>query len=89
MLFLARIFNVIFNLLEFSIFIDVIISWVYRESNTFTDIIHTVTEPLLAPGRKIQDKLMPGSPMDFSPILALVLIRIIRTIVNNILLGIF
>lgn len=82
---LRSAFNLLFQVLELFLIIDVVLSWVYRGSNKLTDIIHTFTEPFLAPGRKIQENLMPGSPLDLSPILGLAIIWLLRTIVMTIL----
>ncbi len=86
MIFILRnAFNLLFELLEILILIDVVLSWVYRGRNSITEVIHIFTEPFFAPGRKIQEKFIPGLPVDLSPILGLFFIRILRVIVNTIL----
>lgn len=82
---LIKAFNLLFNLLEFFILIDVVLSWVYRGRNNITDIIHIFTEPFLRPGRKIQDRFIPNTPLDFSPIIAIFIIWILRNVINVIL----
>ncbi|MCF7913457.1 MAG: YggT family protein [Candidatus Cloacimonetes bacterium] len=42
-----------------------------------------LTEPVMRPIRELQNKLIPGSPLDFSPILVIILLNLLR----NILLG--
>lgn len=79
---LGKLFNILFNLLEYLIFIDVILSWVYRGENSITRLIHAATEPILAPGRKIQERLMPQVPVDLSPILGLFIISLLQRVVN-------
>ncbi|MFL0269602.1 YggT family protein [Candidatus Clostridium radicumherbarum] len=75
--------NYLFTLLEYAIFIDVILSWVYRgRGNTLIDILHIFTEPFMAPARKIQDRLIPSTMLDFSPIVAYFIIAVLRYIVN-------
>lgn len=75
--------NYLFTLLEYAIFIDVILSWVYRgRGNTLIDILHIFTEPFMAPARKIHERLIPSTMLDFSPIIAYFLIAVLRYIVN-------
>jgi YggT family protein len=78
--------NLLFNLLEYAIFIDVILSWVYRGSgNVLIDILHIFTEPFMAPARRIQQKFMPSSMLDFSPIIAYFIIVVLRNIMLRLL----
>ncbi|SKA76969.1 YggT family protein [Clostridium sp. USBA 49] len=81
--------NILFSLLQDAIVIEALLSWIYRGSgNVFTDILHTITEPFLVPARKITYKLFPNMMLDFSPIIALFIIRILQFIINA-LLGMF
>lgn len=79
--------NILFNILEYAIFIDVILSWVYRgPGNVFIDILHMFTEPFMAPARKLQERFMPAmSMLDFSPIIAYFILVILRYIINYLL----
>ena len=83
---LYKLFNAIFNVLEFAILIEVVLSWVYaRRSNQYTELLHKITGPLLQPGRKIQEKYFSNTMVDFSPIIALFILMILRKIVYIIL----
>ncbi|MCI1943718.1 YggT family protein [Clostridium luticellarii] len=83
---LALALSLLFRFLEIAIIADVILSWVMPgRGNALTDLIHVFTEPLMRPGRILQQKLMPGLPLDFSPIIAFVMIDIVRGIVFSIL----
>lgn len=83
---IAYAVNLLFRFLEMAIFIDVILSWVYRGSgNTFTNLIHVFTDPFMAPARKLQEKIAPGLMLDFSPIVALFILDILRSIIFAIL----
>lgn len=74
--------KLLFNFLEYAIFIDIILSWVMPgKRNGVTDLLHVFTEPFLIPGRKIQQKIMPGFMMDFSPIIAFMLLSLIERII--------
>lgn len=84
---MVRLLDMIFNVLEFSIFAEVVLSWVYpRGSNQYIDLLHKVTGPLLLPGRKIQEKYFPNTMVDFSPIIALVIIMAVRSILFRVLI---
>lgn len=78
--------NILFSILQDAIIIDALLSWIYRgRGNTFTDILHTITEPFLAPARKITYRLFPNMMLDFSPIIALFIIRILQFVVITVL----
>lgn len=80
------IFGLIFNVVELAIFIEVILSWVYAgRSNQYIELVHKITEPLLEPGRRIQNKYFNNTMVDFSPMIALIILMILRRIVFGIL----
>lgn len=80
-----RFFDIIFSALQYAIFIEVILSWVYRGTNQYVELLHKVTGPLLEPGRKIQEKYFGNTMVDFSPIIALVMIMVVRSLVLGLL----
>ncbi|MBU3180123.1 YggT family protein [Clostridium psychrophilum] len=83
---ISSLINIIFDVLEYAILIEVILSWVYAgRSNQYIDLLHKITNPLLEPGRKIQDRYFNNMMVDFSPIIALFIIMILRKIVFFIL----
>lgn len=74
--------EVLVNFLEIAIFIDVILSWVAPGmENTFTDILHSITDVLYYPGRKLQEMLLPNFGLDFSPIVAILILGLIEAFV--------
>jgi YggT family protein len=78
--------SLLFKFLEGAIFIEVILSWVMPgKSNAFLGFLRIFTEPFMAPGRKIQEKLMPRLMIDFSPIIALFILDILRTVIFSII----
>lgn len=82
-MYLYNIINAFFNVLEYAILIEVVLSWVYAgRSNQYTEMLHKVTNPLLQPGKKIQERYFGNMMVDFSPIIALVIIMILRRIVS-------
>lgn len=60
------------------IFIRIILSWMPRARNSFTQFVFDVTEPLLKPFRRFNPK---GSPIDLSPIIVIILVEILRNVV--------
>ncbi|WP_243105911.1 YggT family protein [Clostridium tetani] len=79
---LFKMFSIIFNIMEAAILIDILLSFLGRGMrNSFTELVRTITEPLLAPGKKIQEMIAPGLMLDFSPIFAFFIISIMRKIV--------
>ncbi|WP_243143358.1 YggT family protein [Clostridium estertheticum] len=82
-MYLYNVINMFFKVLEYAILIEVVLSWVYAgRSNQYTEILHKITNPLLEPGRKIQDRYFGNMMIDFSPIIALGIIWALRKIVS-------
>jgi YggT family protein len=76
--------DVAFEILNWLILARVLLSWVSRDySNPVIRFVYEFTEPILAPIRK----LMPRSsmPIDFSPILAVLLLQLIRKLIFGLL----
>lgn len=74
--FVTTFFRILFEVLSLLILARVILSWVDRGgSSQVSQIIYELTEPILGPIRSI----MPAVGMfDFSPIIALLLLRAIQ-----------
>lgn len=72
--------GIFFEMLNFLILIRVIMSWVTRggpSQNPFVAMIYQMTEPILAPFRQLQHKLGIQGMLDFSPIFALITLRLV------------
>lgn len=83
---LGTALGLLFRFLEAAILIDVILSWIPGgRGGRLAELLHVFTEPLMKPGRILQEKIMPGLMMDFSPIIALFILDIIRGIVFRII----
>lgn len=79
-------FSLLFRFLEGAILLDVVLSWIMPgRRGGFIDLLHIFTDPFMIPGRKIQEKLIPGLMIDFSPIIALLILDILQRIVYIIL----
>lgn len=76
LLLLKSIANTVINFFTFAIFIMVILSWVGQGSyNAMADILHQLTEPVMAPARKI---IPPMGGLDLSPMVVLLLLMVIK-----------
>lgn len=76
MLSVAELFSLFLNVLLFSIFIQVIISWVNPGVyNPAVSLIYSLTEPVLRPCRRL---VPPISGMDLSPLVALIAIQLVK-----------
>lgn len=72
----------LFRFIEMAILLEVILSWVLPgKKSVFTDLLHVFTDPFMIPGRKLQSMIAPNLMIDFSPIIALILVDIIQRIV--------
>ena len=72
----ARIVDVLLTLCYWLILIRAVISWVNPDPyNTIVIFLRRVTEPVLEPIRRI----MPASGIDFSPIIAFLLIIFLKS----------
>lgn len=79
-----------FGLLEWLILIRIILSWLPIGRNPVTDILYTLTEPILGPVRSMMDKspLGGGMMIDFSPVIALFVLRLVHMLLDG-LIGLF
>jgi YggT family protein len=75
------------QLLEMLIFVDAIMSFVIRpRSNSFSKILGLIVDPVIKPCQMLQKKVVSNSPVDFSPLMALILIELLRRILFTIFL---
>jgi YggT family protein len=87
-----RTVDIVFGIIEFAILARVIISWLpmqrgNRLTNKLVTFLYQVTEPILAPIRSLIERSSFGKNMmfDFSPIIAFLLIGLLRNIVLSLL----
>lgn len=70
----AELVSLAINVFIFAIFIQVIISWINPGAyNPVLSLLHSLTEPLLRPARRL---LPPVSGFDLSPILVLLVLQV-------------
>lgn len=76
------------KLLEFAIFITVVISWLpVRKDNRLIILLYQITEPIMAPIRRMLKKsaFTNNLMIDFSPVVAILLLELINSILYRIL----
>ena len=76
--------SIFFRVIEILIFLRIILSWLpIQKDNPLVQFLYSVTEPILAPIRKLIARSSIGKNMmlDFSPILAYLLLRFAERII--------
>lgn len=83
--------KLLFDVLYWLIIARIILSWVVRNPyNKYYAILGQITEPILAPFRNLLFKIGGGKyGIDFSPILALLALQIVRNILIRLIVLIF
>ncbi|MGD9048309.1 MAG: YggT family protein [Anaerolineae bacterium] len=90
-LILEKVVSGVIFLYQFLIFVRVLLTWVnpdpYRPTidHPLIRLLQRVTDPVLAPLRRIIPPI--GGTVDISPIVALVILEILRRILSSLLLG--
>jgi len=75
--------RILFELLSILILLRVILSWYSpRSTNVLLVILHRVTEPLLAPLRRIIPQV---GMFDFTPLAAIILLQLIYYLISYLL----
>ncbi len=85
-----RAVDIVIAVIEYSILARVIISWLpISRENVFIKLLYQITEPILSPIRVIIQKSAIGKNMmfDFSPIIAFLLLGVIRNLVARLYLS--
>lgn len=80
-IFRTAIYNFI-NFLEFLIFVDALLSWFVqnRQYNEIIRLIGIIINPIKEPFYRLQFKLFPNMPVDFSPMLAILFLETIKSV---------
>lgn len=85
---LIRIITLIGRILSGALILRVLMSWIPLNETEgvrqFRNILYKITEPLMAPCRKILNRYYTGA-IDFSPILAMILLNLILKLVISLL----
>jgi YggT family protein len=72
--------SLLFDVLTIAIFIRIILSWVSPRPNVLTVIVEKITEPILAPLRRI----IPRAGMfDLTPMAAIIILQLIAAFLSR------
>ena len=83
--YLAEFINLLFTALSLAIFGRVIMSWISPSGeNSITQFLDQITEPILAPIRKV---VPPLGMFDLTPMIALIVLQMIRPHIINLIQG--
>ncbi len=81
----AQMVDLLANLLTILIVIWVIVSWVLPPYHPLREALDRVVDPMLAPIRRV---LPLSGPIDFSPMILLILIVLLSRIIVSVLLSV-
>lgn len=71
------------GLIELVIFVDAIMSWFMKpRSNELSRTLGIIVDPILKPCHKLQARFLANSPIDFSPLIALLVIELVKTVIS-------
>lgn len=80
--YLVTFMDLLLTVLGFAIIIRALLSWVSIDPyNPLVQILFQITEPILAPLRRIIPPI--GGMMDISPIVALILLQVLQAIIDS------
>ena len=86
---IERTVTYFFNIVFILILARVLMSWFPKaHGNQFVRLLYSLTEPILAPIRSLLRKTPLGGPgmmIDFSPVIAFLLLNIVQSLISNIL----
>jgi len=83
--YLANFINLLFTILYIAILIRILLSWIrVNPYNPLVQLLYQITEPVLAPFRRV---IPPVGGMDFSPIVALIVLQLVQQFLVSILLS--
>lgn len=84
---LLGIISILFKVIYLAIIVDALLSWIPGGGNALYNIrnfLRCITEPVLAPIRSVLMRTpLRNLPIDFSPIIAIVLLEIIETLLRR------
>lgn len=87
---LINFISLLFRVIEFVIILECAFSWFNLDNtNGIMAILSSFTDPILKPFRIIQYKLFGDTRIDISPIFALIVFDILKTIIIRFILGVF
>jgi YggT family protein len=89
-IFFMQVVNMFFQVIIYLILGRAIMSWFIRPGDRLYPLylgIIRITEPIMAPFRNLSSRFMGHSSVDFSPLLVIFAIYILRRLINGLLIG--
>lgn len=83
---LVKAVDIFFYVMELLIFARILLSWLpMGYNNPIGQFLHNMTEPILGPARRMLEKspLGGGMMLDFSPIIALILMQLAQQLLKG------
>lgn len=89
MLVIIRAINYFFGFMRLLVVVRVFLSWVpgINIYSPFIRFIYDATEPIMRPIRELMSRYVDTGFIDFSPIITLILLEILRSLLISLLLG--
>ena len=89
---LVTIIDLVFWLYGLVLLTRIVMSWIRTPASTSAwtplwNFVYAATEPLLIPIRKVLSGLVKGTPLDFSPLVLLLLLQVVQRIIIMIVVG--
>ncbi|KKM12252.1 hypothetical protein SY88_03560 [Clostridiales bacterium PH28_bin88] len=81
---IVSVVHVAFEVLYWLIIARVVLSWFRVPYNPVTRFIYEITEPVLAPFRRLMPR---GTMIDFSPLVALLALQLVERLVMLLVVG--
>lgn len=74
--YIINFLNLLFSVLYFAILVRILLTWIpMSQDNAIVRLLNQITEPILAPARRI---IPPMGGMDFSPMIVLLLLYMVQ-----------
>lgn len=89
---LINALDIFFDVIEMLIFVTILMSWIpVGRNNPITNLLDTLVSPILSPCRRMIENspLGRGMMLDFSPIIALFILTMIKGMLQGAVLLIF
>jgi len=82
---IASLLSTLINVLVLLIIIRAILSWFMQlGSDPLTRLLLDITDPILSPIRNLTSRIIPGMPIDFSPIIAIMALQYLAGVVGGV-----
>lgn len=89
MLVLFQIADFLLTIIALAVLVRALLSWFYPVGkDPWTRLLVDITDPLLAPVRSLLSRILP-IPIDFSPFVVLILIRVLQGMLQQAYYGTF